>query len=72
MNTSIVIKKLSANTFDVFYGETGWDDWARFEIVNNRLHPIICKKQLPQNVMNYLRTKIKKPNYLRRQTKIPN
>jgi hypothetical protein len=61
-----VIRKVNNHTFDVFYGQQGWEDWARFHVENNRLHVVQCPKQLPPNVMNEVRTKLTKPGYLRR------
>lgn len=56
---TIVIKKLSNNVFDVFFGEKGWDDHARFEVTKDRrLHPLICPQQLPQSAMQEVRSRL--------------
>ena len=64
MNT--VIKQLNGNVYDVFYGDKGWDDWARFEVRENRLHVVTCEKQLPPNIMAEVRAKLTKPRFLGR------
>ena len=62
-----IIKQLDNVIFDVFYGDKGWDDWARFKVENNRLHVVNCPKQLPPNVMNEIRAKLTtKPRLFRR------
>lgn len=55
--------------FDVFYGEQGWEDWARFRVDQGRLHPVTCEKQLPQPVMNLLRSRYSRSSFLRREKK---
>lgn len=62
-----IIKQLDNVTFDVFYGDKGWDDWARFKVENNRLHVVNCPKQLPVHVMNEVRNRLTtKPRLFRR------
>jgi len=62
-----IIKQLDNVTFDVFYGDKGWDDWARFQVVDNRLHVVTCPKQLPAHVMNEVRNRLTtKPRLFRR------
>ena len=69
MSHNIVIRHINKHLFDVFYGEEGWEDWARFRIENNRLHPVTCEKQLPQTVMNFLRSRYTRSSFLRREKK---
>lgn len=66
---NIVIKHVTKHMFDVFYGEQGWEDWARFRVDQGRLHPVTCEKQLPQPVMNLLRSRYSRSSFLRREKK---
>lgn len=61
-----LIKRAGPYIVDVFYGDEGWEDWARFRVQDNRLHVVTCPKQLPPHVMNELKAKLIKPKYLRR------
>ena len=69
MSHNIIIRHINKHLFDVFYGEEGWEDWARFRVENNRLHPVTCEKQLPQTVMNFLRSRYTRSSFLRREKK---
>lgn len=51
----MLIKNINKNKFDLFFNN-GWENWARFEISNNKLHQI-AGVAVPFSIINYLKKK---------------
>jgi hypothetical protein len=48
----MLVKHLSKNTFDVFFNK-GWENWARFEVMNNKLAQV-GGVHVPNNIQTFL------------------
>jgi len=48
----MLIKHINKNTFDLFFNN-GWDNWARFEVTNNKLQQQ-AGVQVPANITSFL------------------
>lgn len=51
----MIIKRVNRNVFDIFFGNSGWDDWSRVRIdkrVNRVFH--VKGKSLPNDLFKKL------------------
>lgn len=51
MNSQPVVKQVSYNVFDVFFGDFGWENWSRVRVDKRLNRVFILKgKQLPNRI----------------------
>jgi hypothetical protein len=48
----MVVKHITGNLFDIFFG-IGWENWGRFQLENNKLTQI-KGKEIPKNIFLFL------------------
>lgn len=51
----MLIKNINKNTFDLFFNN-GWENWARFSVVDNKLQQI-SGVNVPASIIGYLKKK---------------
>jgi hypothetical protein len=54
----LIIKKRNNNIIDVFFGKTGWDDWACFKKEKNRLL-LIKGSAVPNDIYKEIYNQVK-------------
>jgi hypothetical protein len=52
MGTIMLVKHINAGLFDIFFNQ-GWDNWARFEVVQGKVNQI-KGHTVPTNIQSFL------------------